>query len=92
MDITNKYLTEAKIKLNDNDIKKLITNKKSGKYELNKKMIKVSVVDNTMILEYPSDMLDFTYKLTNVCDDLKYSYTQIGIDNKKDMKFIIDMS
>jgi inorganic pyrophosphatase/exopolyphosphatase len=92
MNIIGKYMTEAKMKLSKKTVKDLIQKKKSGKYEINGNTVDVSVVDDTIILTYPSDMVDFTYALAQASDDLGYDYNQIGLGNKKKTKFIIDLS
>ena len=92
MNVVDKYLTEAKIKLNTNDIKTLIKKGKSGKYDVDGKTVMVKSIGGTTILEYSADMLDFTYKLTQAADDLGYDYQQIGLGKKKNIKFIIDLS
>jgi len=90
MNVIHKYLTEAKIKVNDQDIKKIISTTKSTMYDLNGQKVSVVVAPGTVILKYPSSMVDFTYNLAQTCDDLGYGYQQIGLESKKDMKFIID--
>jgi len=91
--VINKYLTEAKIKQTDTkSIKNIIRNKKSGKYDIDGNTVEIKVVDDTMILTYPSDMVDFTYELAQISDSLEYDYQQIGLGNKKKVKFIIDLS
>jgi len=92
MNVVNKYLTEAKIKSNINDLKSLIKKGKTGKYDIDGNTVMLKTVDDTIILEYPSDMLDFTYKLTQVADDLGYDYQQLGLGKKKNIKFIIDIA
>jgi hypothetical protein len=92
IDVINKYITEAKIKLNKKSVKDLIQKKKSGKYEINGNTVEVNTVDDTVIITYPSDMVDFTYALAQASDDLGYDYNQIGLGSKKKTKFIIDLS
>jgi hypothetical protein len=92
IDVINKYITEAKIKLNKKSVKDLIQKKKSGKYEINGNTVEVNTVDDTVIITYPSDMVDFTYALAQTSDDLGYDYNQIGLGSKKKTKFIIDLS
>jgi len=90
--VISKYLTEAKMKLDKKSIKDLIKKKKSGKYEINGETVDVSVMGDTIIITYPSDMVDFTYALAQASDDFGYDYNQIGLGNKKKTKFIIDLS
>ena len=92
IDVISKYITEAKIKLNKKSVKDLIQNKKSGKYEINGNTVEVNTIDDTVIITYPSDMVDFTYALAQASDDLGYDYNQIGLGSKKKTKFIIDLS
>jgi hypothetical protein len=92
IDVINKYITEAKIKLNKKSVKDLIQKKKSGKYEINGNTVEVNTIDDTVIITYPSDMVDFTYALAQASDDLGYDYNQIGLGSKKKTKFIIDLS
>jgi hypothetical protein len=92
IDVISKYITEAKIKLNKKSVKDLIKNKKSGKYEINGNTVKVNTIDDTVIITYPSDMVDFTYALAQASDNLGYDYNQIGLGSKKKTKFIIDLS
>jgi hypothetical protein len=92
IDVINKYITEAKIKLNKKSVKDLIQKKKSGKYEINGNTVEVNTINDTVIITYPSDMVDFTYALAQASDDLGYDYNQIGLGSKKKTKFIIDLS
>lgn len=87
----DKYLTEAKVNLRQSDVKKLVSSRKSGTYEIDGKKVSVTVAKDTMILQYPSDFYELTYILIDISDDMKYVYQQIGMNTKKDMKFIIDM-
>jgi hypothetical protein len=92
IDVISKYITEAKMKLNKKSVKDLIKNKKSGKYEIDGNTVELTTIDDTLIITYPSDMVDFTYALAQASDDLGYDYNQIGLGNKKKTKFIIDLS
>ena len=92
MDVINKYLTEAVIKISRKDIKTLIKSGKSGKYDIDGNTVMLKNVGDTIIIDYPSTMIEFTYILTQVSDDLGYDYQQIGLGKKKNIKFIIDLS
>jgi len=89
--VINKYLTESKIKMTDSAIKKILKNPKSGKYEIDGNIVDLRVVNDTLIISYPTSMVDFTYKLAIISDELGYDYTQTGM-NKKITKFIVDLS
>ena len=90
MKTIDKYLTEAKIKLNQPSVKKVLTSKKSGSYDVDGKKVQVTVIADTMIWKYPSDFFELTYILIDLSDDLGYVYQQLGMNTKKDMKFVID--
>lgn len=90
MKTIDKYLTEAVIKLNQPSIKKLISHPKSGSYDIDGKKVMVTVVNDTMIMKYPSDFYELTYILIDISDDMGYVYQQLGMNTKKDMKFVID--
>lgn len=87
----DKYLVEAIIKLKQPDIKRLITTKKPGTFTIDGNTVVVTVSGDTMVLKYPSSFYELTYILIDISDDLKYKYQQIGMNSKKDMKFIIDL-
>ena len=87
----DKYLTESTIRLNQSSVKSLISKKKSGVHDIGGIKVKMIIAGDTMILEYPSNFYDLTYILIDISDEMKYSYQQIGMNTKKDMKFIIDM-
>ena len=91
MKTIDKYLTEAKIKLNRMDIKRLIGKPKSGTYDIDGSKILISVTGDTMIWKYPSDFYGLTYILIDLSDELKLNYQQLGMNTKKEMKFIIDL-
>lgn len=91
MKTIDKYLTESKVKLRQPDIRKLISSKKQGIYEIDGKKVVVIIAGDTMILKYPSDFYELTYILIDISDDMGYVYQQVGMNTKKDMKFIIDM-
>ena len=92
MRVINKYLTEAIVNLKQPDIKKLVASKKSGTYTIDGKKVVITVAGDTMVLKYPSSFAELTYILIDASDSLKYSYQQIGMNTKSDMKFIIDFS
>ena len=87
----NKYLTESVVKLNQPDIKRLVSARKPGVYEIDGKKVSLTIANDTMILQYPSNFYELTYILIDISDSLKYKYQQIGFNSKKEMKFIIDM-
>lgn len=91
MKTIDKYLTESRVKLKQPDIKKLISSKKPGTYEIDGKKVVVIIASDTMILKYPSDFYELTYILIDISDTLNYAYQQVGMNTKKEMKFIIDM-
>lgn len=86
----DKYLTEAKVKLNQPSIKAVIAKRKSGSYEIDGKKVQVTVAGDTMIWKYPSDFYELTYILIDQADEGGYNYQQLGMNTKKDMKFVID--
>jgi hypothetical protein len=88
----DKYLTESVVKLNQPEIKRLVSSKKSGTYDISGKKVSVIVAGSTMVLEYPSTMYDLTYILIDISDDMKYKYQQIGMNSQTVMKFIISFS
>ncbi len=90
MKTIDKYLTEAKIPLKQNAIKKVLSGKKSGSYDIDGKKVQITVVQDTMIWKYPSDFYELTYILIDLSDDMGYAYQQLGMNTKKDMKFVID--
>jgi len=90
--VINKYLTEAIVNLKQPDIKKLVASKKPGTYTIDGKKVVITVAGDTMVLKYPSSFAELTYILIDASDSLKYSYQQIGMNTKSDMKFIIDFS
>ena len=92
MNIVDKYLTEASIKIKKADIKNLIQRGKSGKYDIEGNTVLLKVVDSTIIIEYSESMMNLTYQLIQVSDDLGFDYQQIGLGKKKNIKFIIDVS
>ena len=91
MKTIDKYLTEAKIKLNQPSIKKLINKTKSGSYDIDGKKVQISVSGDMMIWKYPSDFFGLTYILIDLVDGLGHDYQQIGMNTKKEMKFMIDL-
>jgi len=91
MKTIDKYLTEAKIKLNRTAIKKLITKPKSGTYDIDGSKIQISVSGDMMIWKYPSDFYGLTYILIDLSDEVGADYQQLGMNTKDDMKFIIDL-
>jgi CO dehydrogenase/acetyl-CoA synthase gamma subunit (corrinoid Fe-S protein) len=88
----DKYLTEAKIKLNQMSIKKLLGKPKSGAFEINDKKVQITVAGDVMIWNYPSDFFELTYILIDLSDDMGYTYQQLGMNTKKEMKFVIDVN
>ena len=91
MSVIDKYLTEARIRSNSDSLKDIIQKGKSAVYEIDGITVKVTKVDDTLILSYPGNELDLTYKLSQVVDDMGKEYNQVGM-GKKTMKFIIDLS
>jgi CO dehydrogenase/acetyl-CoA synthase gamma subunit (corrinoid Fe-S protein) len=91
MRVIDKYLTEAKVKLKQSEIKKFISAKKPGTYVIDGKDVKVTLAADTVIVKYPSDFYELTYILIDISDDMGYAYQQVGMNTKKEMKFIIDM-
>ena len=91
MKTIDKYLTEAIVKLKQPDIKKLVASKRPGTYTIDGKSVVITVAGDTMVLKYPSSFAELTYILIDISDDMKYSYQQIGMNTKSDMKFIIDL-
>lgn len=91
MNVIDKYLTESSLKTDRMSLKDLIQSNKSGNYNVEGNNVRVTRLDDTIIFSYPSDMLDFTYKLAQVSDALKLDYNQIGLGKKKMVKFIIDL-
>lgn len=87
----DKYLTESRVNLKQPDIRKLISSRKPGTYEIDNKKVVVTLVKDTMIVQYPSDFYELTYILIDISDDMGYVYQQLGMNTKKEMKFIIDM-
>lgn len=88
----DKYLTEASVKLKQPDITKLVSARKPGTYDIDGKKVIVTIVSKeTMILQYPSNFYELTYILIDISDDMGYNYQQLGMNTKKEMKFIIDM-
>ena len=87
----DKYLTEARVNLKQPDIRKLISARKPGTYEIDNKKVVVTLIKDTMIVQYPSDFYELTYILIDISDDMGYVYQQLGMNTKKEMKFIIDM-
>ncbi|MCK5017733.1 MAG: hypothetical protein KAS32_11780 [Candidatus Peribacteraceae bacterium] len=87
----DKYLTEAKIKLSPQSIKKMFVRPKTGTYVIDKNDVRVTVSGDTMIWKYPSDYHDLTYLLIDISDEMGYDHQQIGMSTKKDMKFVIDL-
>ena len=77
--------------LKTNNIKRIFNNKKSGNYEIDGKMVKVDVSGDTMVLKYPSDFFELTYILIDISDEIGYTYQQLGMNTKKDMKFVVDL-
>jgi hypothetical protein len=90
MKTINKYLTESKIKSNSKNLKDIILKKKSAIYEIDDITVKVTKIDNTLILTYPGKEFDLTYKLSQIADSMGKEYNQVGM-GKKTMKFIIDL-
>lgn len=86
----DKYLTEAKVELKRDTIKKIIDKAKTGSYDIGGEKVSISMVDDTMIWKYPSEFYDLTYVLIDLSDEMGYNYQQLGMNTKKDMKFIID--
>lgn len=86
----DKYLTEAKVPLKQPTIKRVLDAKKSGLHEIDGKKVQVTVVGDTMIWKYPSDFYELTYILIDLSDEMDYAYQQLGMNTKKDMKFVID--
>lgn len=91
MKAMNKYLTEAKVKLTRQVVKKILSRPKSSMYEIEDKKVSVTVVGDTMIWNYPSDFHELTYILIDLSDDMEYKYQQIGMNTKSTMKFIVDL-
>jgi len=91
MNVIDKYLTESKIKSNGDGLKNLILKGKTAVYDVDGIIVKTTKVDNTLILSYPGNELDLTYKLSQVSDELGKEYNQVGM-GKKTMKFIIDLN
>lgn len=90
MKTIDKYLTEAKIQLNQPSIKRLLDKPKSGSFEIDGKKVQITVVGDTMIWKYPSDFFKLTYILIDLSDEMGYAYQQLGMNTKKEMKFVID--
>ena len=93
MNVINKYLTEAKITNDKSSLKKLIQNPKTVKFSIgsNDDVIQSTHAGDTLILKYPSNMMELTYNLIQVCDALKLEYQEIGMSDRKNMKFIVDL-
>ncbi len=91
MNIIDKYLTESKIKSSSNGLKDLILKGKTAVYDIDGITVKATKVDNTLMLSYPGNELDLTYKLSQTADNMGKEYNQVGM-GKKTMKFIIDLN
>ena len=91
MKTIDKYLTEAKVNTDEQSLKRLILSGKSGIYNIEGEKVSVDLSGDTLIFTYPSSMLDFTYKLAQVTDSLGLDSNQIGLGNKRMVKFLIDL-
>ena len=92
MKTINKYLTEAVVKLSQANIKKILSSKKAGQYDIDGKKVTLTKAGDTMIWKYPSNFYELTYILIDLSDSMDFQYQQIGMNTKKDMKFIIDLN
>ena len=91
MKTIDKYLTEAKVNTDEQSLKRLILSGKSGIYNIEGEKVSVDLSGDTLIFTYPSSMMDFTYKLAQVTDSLGLDSNQIGLGNKRMVKFLIDL-